>query len=112
MARFNTPEHTIFDSHVVCLAGDGCLQEGVALEAVEFAGHQQLDNLVLIYDSNAVTLDAMAKETQSQDTAKHFEALGWDVQTVDGHELHAFAAAFERANYMKALNSFDNRLMV
>jgi transketolase len=96
-ARFNTAEHTIFDSRVVCLAGDGCLQEGVALEAVEFAGHQQLDNLILIYDSNAVTLDAMAKETQSQDTAKHFEALGWDVQTVDGHELAAFAAAFERA---------------
>ncbi len=96
-ARFNTPEHTIFDHHVVCLAGDGCLQEGVALEAVEFAGHQQLDNLILIYDSNAVTLDAMAKETQSQDTAKHFEALGWDVQTVDGHALDSFAAAFERA---------------
>jgi transketolase len=96
-ARFNTAEHTIFDHHIVCLAGDGCLQEGVALEAIEFAGHQQLDNLILIYDSNAVTLDAMAKETQSQDTAKHFEALGFDVQTIDGHELDAFAAAFERA---------------
>jgi len=96
-ARFNTKEHAIFDHHVVCLAGDGCLQEGVALESLEFAGHQQLDNLILIYDSNAVTLDAMAKETQSQDTAKHFEALGFDVQTVDGHELDAFQAAFTRA---------------
>ncbi|HVY27162.1 MAG TPA: transketolase [Polyangiaceae bacterium] len=96
-ARFNTDEHKIFDHHIVCLAGDGCLQEGVALEAVEFAGHQQLDNLILIYDSNAVTLDAMAKETQSQDTAKHFEALGFDVQTVDGHEMEAFQAAFVRA---------------
>jgi len=96
-ARFNTAEHAIFDHHIVCLAGDGCLQEGVALEAVEFAGHQQLDNLILIYDSNAVTLDAMAKETQSQDTAKHFESLGFDVQTIDGHEMDAFAAAFARA---------------
>ncbi|MBX3189012.1 MAG: transketolase [Labilithrix sp.] len=96
-AHFNTKDHAIFGHHVVCLAGDGCLQEGVALEAVEFAGHQQLDNLILIYDSNAVTLDAMAKETQSQDTAKHFEALGWDVETVDGHEMDAFLAAFERA---------------
>ncbi|HEV8244496.1 MAG TPA: transketolase, partial [Polyangiaceae bacterium] len=96
-ARFNTAEHTIFDHHIVCLAGDGCLQEGVALEAVEFAGHQKLDNLILIYDSNAVTLDAMAKETQSQDTAKHFEALGFDVETIDGHEMDAFAAAFIRA---------------
>jgi transketolase len=108
-ARFNTAEHTIFDHHIVCLAGDGCLQEGVALEAVEFAGHQQLDNLILIYDSNAVTLDAMAKETQSQDTAKHFEALGFDVQTIDGHELDAFSAAFARA---KAAGSGKPQLII
>ena len=51
-AHFNTPEHTIFDHHVIALAGDGCMQEGVALEAVAFAGHQGLDNLILIYDAN------------------------------------------------------------
>src|SRR5450755_3826045 len=96
-ARFNTKEHTIFDHHIVCLAGDGCMQEGVAMEAVEFAGHQQLDNLILIYDSNAVTLDAMAAATQSEDTAKRFEAIGFDVQTIDGHEMDAFLAAYERA---------------
>ena len=96
-ARFNTKDHTIFDHHIVCLAGDGCMQEGVALEAVEFAGHQKLDNLILIYDSNAVTLDAMAVETQSLDAAKRFEALGFDVQTVHGHEMDSFFAAFERA---------------
>ncbi|MGH7272263.1 MAG: transketolase family protein, partial [Polyangiaceae bacterium] len=96
-ARFNTKEHTIFDHHVICLAGDGCMQEGVAMEAVSFAGHQKLDNFILIYDSNAVTLDAMAKETQSEDAAKRFEAIGFDVETVDGHEMDAFAAAFERA---------------
>jgi transketolase len=96
-ARFNTKEHAIFDHRVVCLAGDGCMQEGVALEAVEFAGHHKLDNLILIYDSNAVTLDAMAVETQSLDAAKRFEALGFDVQTVNGHELDSFHAAYERA---------------
>ena len=96
-ARFNTPEHRIFDHHVVCLAGDGCMQEGVALEAVEFAGHQQLDNLTLIYDANAVTLDAMAKVTQSADTAKHFEAIGWDVQTIDGHDMDQVQMAVTRA---------------
>ncbi len=98
-ARFNTKEHVIFDHHVVCIAGDGCMQEGVAMEAVEFAGHQQLDNLILIYDSNAVTLDAMAKETQSEDTAKRFEAIGFDVETIDGHEMEAFSAAYERAKH-------------
>ena len=96
-ARFNTAEHTIFDHHIVCLAGDGCMQEGVAMEALEFAGHQQLDNLILIYDSNAVTLDAMAKESQSEDTAKRLEAIGFDVQTLDGHEMETFLAAFVRA---------------
>ncbi len=98
-ARFNTPEHTIFSHHVFCLAGDGCMQEGVAMEAVELAGHQKLDNLIVIYDSNAVTLDAMAKETQSEDTAKRFEAIGFDVQTVDGHEIDALYAALERAKH-------------
>ncbi len=96
-ARFNTSEHTIFDHHIVCLAGDGCMQEGVAMEAVAFAGHQKLDNLILIYDSNAVTLDAMAKATQSEDAAKRFEAIGFDVQTIEGHDMDVFYAAYERA---------------
>jgi transketolase len=96
-ARFNTKDHAIFDHHIVCLAGDGCMQEGVALEAMEFAGHQRLDNFILIYDSNAVTLDAMAEATQSLDAAKRFEALGYDVETVDGHDMDLFLTAFERA---------------
>src|SRR5450432_472384 len=96
-ARFNTKEHVIFDHHIVFLAGDGCMQEGVAMEAIAFAGHQKLDNLILIYDSNAVTLDAMAKATQSEAAAKRFEAIGFDVQTIDGHEMEVFLAAFERA---------------
>jgi len=96
-ARFNTPAHPIFDHHIIALAGDGCMQEGVAMEAVAFAGHQRLDNLILIYDSNAVTLDAMAKETQSEDTAKRFEAIEFDVQTVDGQDMEAFLVALEQA---------------
>ncbi len=108
-AHFNTAEDVIFDHHIVCLAGDGCMQEGVAMEAVAFAGHQKLDNLILIYDSNAVTLDAMAKATQSEDTAKRFEAIGFDVQTVDGHELDVFLSAFERA---KAAGSGKPQLII
>ena len=96
-ARFNTADHQIFDHHVVCLAGDGCMQEGVAMEAVEFAGHQQLENLILIYDANAVTLDAMAKETQSENAAERFTAIGWDVMTVDGNDMDAFLDAYDRA---------------
>ncbi len=96
-ARFNTRQHTIFDHHVVVLAGDGCLQEGVSAEASAFAGHVGLDNLILLYDSNNVTLDAMAAVTQSEDTAKRYEAYGFDVAQVDGHDMSAFYAAFEKA---------------
>jgi len=87
----------LFDQHIIALAGDGCLQEGVAMEASAFAGHQQLDNLILIYDSNDVTLDAMAAASQSEDAGKRYEAMGWNVQTVDGQDITAFLAAFENA---------------
>lgn len=102
-ARFNTEEHTLFDSHVICLAGDGCMQEGVALESVAFAGHQQLDNLILIYDSNDVTLDAMADKSQSENTAARFKAIGWDVIALtDGHDLAAILKAVNKAKRAKS----------
>src|SRR5437870_3720125 len=96
-ARFNTSEHRIFDQHCVCLAGDGCLQEGVSAEASAFAAHFGLDNLILIYDSNAVTLDAPAKMTQSEDTAARFKAYGFDVQEINGHDMQAFLDALDSA---------------
>jgi len=96
-ARFNTDKHPIFDNHVFALAGDGCLQEGVAAEAVAFAGHFKLDNLILIYDSNDVTLDAMASATQSEDTALRFKAVEWDVQTIKGNDLAEIAQAVHNA---------------
>ena len=98
-ARFNTKEHTIFNHKVICIAGDGCLQEGVASEAAAFAAHQKLDNLILIYDSNDVTLDAMAKLTQSEDTAERFRAYGFDVHVVNGHDMEAFLATYEAAKH-------------
>ncbi|MDA9922494.1 transketolase [Verrucomicrobiales bacterium] len=96
-AKYNTDEHTIFDQTIFCLAGDGCLQEGVASEAIAFAGHNGLDNLVLIYDSNDVTLDAMADVTQSYDTLARFEAFGWNAVQVNGHDMSAVLAAVEEA---------------
>ncbi len=101
-ARFNTEEHILFDNHVVCLAGDGCMQEGVALESIAFAGHQKLDNLILIYDANDVTLDAMADKTQSENTAARFKAIGWDVITLtDGHDIAAISKAVNKAKRAK-----------
>src|SRR5437016_2085654 len=96
-ARFNTDEHKIFDQHVVCLCSDGDMQEGVASEACALAAHWGLDNLIFIYDSNAVTLDAAAKETQSENTGKRMEAYGFDVQEIDGHDMQEFHDAFNVA---------------
>ncbi|MFM2199212.1 MAG: transketolase [Verrucomicrobiota bacterium] len=90
-AKFNTAEHTLFDHHVIALHGDGCLQEGVAKEAIAFAGHCGLDNLILIYDSNDVTLDAMADITQSECAKGYFESQGWEAVQIDGHDLALIA---------------------
>lgn len=95
--KFNTATSKILDYHVIALAGDGCLQEGVGLESVTLAGHLGLDNLILFFDANGVTLDAMAEVTQSDDVAKKFEALGWDVTTIDGHDLDAILQTIENA---------------
>jgi len=96
-AHFNTGEHKIFDHHVVVLAGDGCLQEGVAQEASALAAHLGLDNLILFYDSNNVTLDALAPVSQSEDTAAKYLAYGWDVHEIDGHNLQEILSTFEKA---------------
>lgn len=101
-ARFNTADHTIFNHKIVCLAGDGCMQEGVASEAAAFAGHYKLDNLILIYDSNLVTLDAMAEMSQSENTAQRFQAYGYDVYEVDGQNMEEFLAVFEKAKAAKS----------
>merc|ERR1719171_3128897 len=96
-ATLNTADHTIVDHSVVVLCGDGCLQEGVANEAVAFAGHEKLDNLILMYDSNGVTLDKMAEHTQSEDVSMRFEAQGWEVLEVDGHDMDAITKAYRYA---------------
>merc|ERR1719199_1613793 len=87
-ALFNTKDHEIFDSVAIALCGDGCLQEGVS--------HEGLDNLIIIYDSNDVTLDKMAEYTQSEDTAARYEAYGWEVVTIDGHDIEAVKTTLDK----------------
>merc|ERR1719253_2586423 len=72
-AVYNTDDHKIFGHHIFALAGDGCFQEGVTAEAAAFAAHEKLDNLVILYDANEVTLDKMAEYTQSEDILKRYE---------------------------------------
>merc|ERR1719287_52352 len=94
-ALFNTKDHEIFDSVSIALCGDGCLQEGVSHEGAAFAAHEGLDNLIIIYDSNDVTLDKMAEYTQSEDTAARYESYGWEVITIDGHDLAAIKKSMD-----------------
>ncbi|MEM8549589.1 MAG: transketolase [Verrucomicrobiota bacterium] len=97
-AHFDDPADPLFDYHCVALAGDGCLQEGVSAEAAAYAARFGLDNLIMFYDSNDVTLDAMADKTQSENTADRYEAYGWDVVVLpDGHDFSAILKAFEEA---------------
>merc|ERR1719487_1914466 len=100
-AKYNTSDHTILDHHVIVLCGDGCLQEGVGFEAISLAGHDGLDNLILIYDSNEVTLDKMANFTQSVDHVKLFESFGWNVICIDGNDLRAIDGSMIEAKMRK-----------
>jgi len=109
-ARFNTSDHVIFDHTIWALAGDGCLQEGVASEAASIAAHFKLDNLILMYDSNDVTLDAMALKSQSEDTGKRFEAYGFEVFHVEkGNDL---AAVHETLTAAKASKSGKPKFVI
>jgi transketolase len=100
-ATYNTSSHEIFNQTVVALCGDGCLQEGVARESVAFAAHNGLDNLIVLYDSNDVTLDAMADQTQSEDIQAEYTALGWDAVTINGHDMDAISSALETSRNAK-----------
>jgi len=92
--KFNTPDHKIIDNKVYTLAGDGCLMEGINHEACGLAGHLQLNNLVVIFDSNKITLDGPLDQSGSEDVGKRFEAYGFDVYEVDGHDFDDLARVF------------------
>ncbi|CAL9412279.1 transketolase [Streptomyces sp. enrichment culture] len=71
-----------FDHFVYCIAGDGCLQEGISSEASSLAGHQKLGNLVLLWDDNHISIEGDTETAVSEDTCKRYEAYGWHVQRV------------------------------
>jgi len=89
----NSQTAKIIDHHVYCLCGDGDLQEGISYEALSTAGHQQLSNLTLIYDSNDITIEGDISIAWSEDVAKRFEAINFDVITIDGHDFEAIDKA-------------------
>jgi len=92
--KFNSEGFSLFDNKVYCLAGDGCIMEGISSEASSFAGHLGLDNLVLIYDANKVCLDGPLAEACSEDTKMRYKAYGWDVYELDGYDFDAMDQIF------------------
>ena len=92
--RFNRDDYPLFTSKVYCLAGDGCIMEGVSSEVSSFAGHLGLDNLVLIYDANQVTLDGFLAESFSEDVKMRYLAYGWDVFEIDGYDFDKMQEVF------------------
>ena len=98
-AYFNRPGYELIDYNVYVIAGDGCLQEGVASEACSLAGHLGLNNMIVIYDDNRVTIDGEIDLSFTEDVSKRFEAYGWYVQEItgDGHDLVSFSQALENA---------------
>lgn len=77
--------------------GDGDMQEGISHEACSWAGAMKLDGLVLIYDSNGITIEGSTSLSMADDTKKRFESYGWKVYACDGHDIAAIDAALRRA---------------
>ena len=77
----------IISHYVYCLCGDGDLQEGISYEATSLAGHHQLSNLIVIYDSNTITIEGDTNISMSEDIAKRFESQGFEVFSCDGHSF-------------------------
>jgi len=96
-SRFNRPGHELIDHHTYVFLGDGCLEEGLSHEACSLAGHLGLGRVIAFYDDNKITIDGDTSLSFSEDIPKRFEAYGWQVKTVDGHDPRAIAAALEAA---------------
>ncbi|MGK2228289.1 MAG: transketolase [Devosia sp.] len=83
----------LVDHHTWCLAGDGCLMEGISQEAIAFAGHLKLNKLTVIWDNNDITIDGAVSNSDSTDQIARFKASGWNTIEIDGHDQDAIEKA-------------------
>ncbi|KAK5046880.1 hypothetical protein LTR84_007234 [Exophiala bonariae] len=109
-SKFNRPGYEVVNNHTWCMVGDACLQEGVALEAISFAGHLKLNNLTIIYDNNQITCDGSVDLTNSEDVNAKMRACGWDVIDVeDGcFDVDGIVSALTRAKHSSEKPTFIN----
>ena len=96
-AQVNSDTAALINHNVYCLCGDGDLEEGISYEACSIAGHNKLDNLILIYDSNRITIEGSTDLSISENIRMRFESQGWDVLECDGHNFDAIDTAITTA---------------
>lgn len=95
---YNKPDFPIVDHYTYALCGDGDFMEGISQESISLAGHLKLGKLILLYDSNDVSLDGPLRKANTESTKGRFEASGWQYLLVkDGNDLEAINAAIEAA---------------
>lgn len=94
-AQFNKPEHEVVDHFTYSFLGDGCLMEGISHEACSLAGTLGLGKLVAFWDDNGISIDGEVDGWFTDDTVKRFEAYGWHVISVDGHNPAEIQAAID-----------------
>ncbi|MFA5949657.1 MAG: transketolase [Hyphomicrobium sp.] len=87
----------LVDHHTYCIAGDGCLMEGISHEAISLAGHLKLGKLVVMWDDNSISIDGPTSLSVSDDQVARFAASGWNTIRVDGHDTKAISAALAKA---------------
>lgn len=97
--KFNTEKLPIFTNKVYSLVGDGDMMEGVSSEACALAGHLKLDNIIVIYDSNKISLDGPLDDSSSENTKERFKAYGWEVLEMDGHNFDDIHETFSKARH-------------
>ena len=87
----------IVNHHTYCVAGDGCLMEGISHEAISLAGHLKLGRLIVLFDDNQISIDGPTSLSVSDDQIERFKASHWHTARVDGHDPEAIALAIENA---------------
>ena len=98
-SEFNRPGHVIVDHHTYVFMGDGCLMEGISHEACALAGAWKLSKLIALYDDNGISIDGKVAPWFVDDTPARFKAYGWNVISVDGHDVKAVSRAIATAKH-------------